>query len=80
MLSVPVQPSPSFSVGNATRLFDARYFTAVQARSYDVSPDGRRFLMIKDAPISAQSPDATPASIVVVLNWTQELNRTAAEQ
>ena len=37
------------------------------ARHYDVSPDGRRFLMIKD------SPSATPASLVVVQHWFEEL-------
>ena len=31
------------------KLFDARYFSANQARSYDVSRDGQRFLFIKDA-------------------------------
>ncbi len=36
-------------------------------RGYDVSPDGQRFLMIKDA-AAAQAP-----TMVVVLNWLEEL-------
>jgi hypothetical protein len=38
-----------------------------------VSRDGQRFLMIKDA--LAGDPNAATASIVVVLNWTEELKR-----
>ena len=40
-------------------------------RSYDVSRDGQRFLMVKDA--AAGGPSPTPASIVVVEHWFEEL-------
>jgi hypothetical protein len=39
---------------------------------YDVSPDGQKFLFMKDA-ANDQAPNATPASMVVVLNWVEEL-------
>jgi len=39
-------------------------------RTYDISPDGRRFLMIK-----ASAEGVTPPRIVVVQNWTEELKR-----
>jgi serine/threonine-protein kinase len=42
----------------------------VTGRGYDVSPDGRRFLMIESADFPANS-----GGIVVVLNWADELNR-----
>ena len=42
-------------------------------RGYDVSADGQRFLMIKDAAPSGQTSTAPSASMVVVLNWTEEL-------
>ena len=42
-------------------------------RTYDVSPDGQRFLMIKVGDGSDQT--ATPPSIVVVQNWFEELKR-----
>ena len=42
-------------------------------RQYDVSPDGRRFLMIK--PVVGTEQGDTPPSIVVVQNWTEELKR-----
>jgi Tol biopolymer transport system component len=54
-------------------LFPANYFlgAGVFARAYDVSRDGR-FLMLKEA---APTQTVPPASIVVHLNWTDELKR-----
>ena len=40
-------------------------------RNYDVSPDGRRFLMIQ--PTAGEH--AAPTQIIVVLNWHEELKR-----
>lgn len=68
--------TPKFLAGPtafATKLFETRYFSAINARSYDVSSDGQRFLMIKDMTAVDQTSTATPASIVVVLNWFEEL-------
>jgi len=73
MMAVPVRTSPAFSAGAPTKLFDGRYVTRSDLRSYDVSPDGQRFLMIKNIEDSDQK--AAPPSIVVVLNWAEELKR-----
>jgi serine/threonine-protein kinase len=70
MMAVPIQGTPAFSAGNPTKLFDTRYYAAGNARTYDVSRDGQKFLMIKDA---GGDPASTPTGIVVVLNWTEEL-------
>jgi hypothetical protein len=67
MTRVPVRTTPTFSAGAPTTLFTARYFTGGPGRSYDVSADGQRFLMIK-----AAGAEQTP-SMVVVLNWEEEL-------
>ena len=67
MMRVPVQMAPTFSAGTPAKLFDTRYVTGQTGRSYDVSPDGQRFLMIKAAG-AEQAP-----SMVVVLNWLEEL-------
>jgi hypothetical protein len=40
---------------------------------YDVSPDGRRFLMIKKAQPDGEAPP--PPQLVVVQNWHEELKR-----
>jgi hypothetical protein len=42
-------------------------------RTYDLSPDGKRFLMIKQA--AQNGGDASNSQLVVVLNWTDELRR-----
>ena len=43
------------------------------SRSYDVSADGKKFLMIKDASSGENVPAAPTANIVVTLNWIEEL-------
>jgi Tol biopolymer transport system component len=40
------------------------------ARTYDISPDGRRFLMIK-----GRSATVAPAGLIVVQHWIEELKR-----
>ena len=67
MIRVPIQTAPTFHAGTPTKMFDTRYVTGGNGRAYDVSPDGQRFLMIKGAG-TEQAP-----SMVVVLNWLQEL-------
>ena len=71
MTSVPVQTTPTFAAGQPVMLFDTRLFTGI-ARRYDVTPDGKRFVMVK-ANAAAQS--AAPTSLIVVLNWVEELKR-----
>jgi serine/threonine-protein kinase len=79
VVAVSVTLTPSFSAGNPTKLFDARsmlldgrFIAAGTQRTYDVSPDGQRFLMIKENAGSGEG-DAPPASLVVVQNWFEEL-------
>ena len=48
-MSVPVERGTTWTAGTPTKLIDAqnsRRRTTI-ARTYDVSPDGKRFLMIK---------------------------------
>jgi len=71
---VQVRTSGSaFVYGSPAKVFDAKYVESNPARHYDVSPDGRRFLMIKDS--AEGDPNATPASMVVVEHWFEELKR-----
>ena len=46
---------------------------ALFGRSYDIAPDGQRFLMIKEGDGTDQT--AAPASLIVVQHWTGELKR-----
>jgi hypothetical protein len=74
LMSVPVTAGPAFAPGRPVRLFEGAGFLGAGAqgggRTYDVSPDGSRFLMVR---IEDQS--STP--LVVVLNWFEELERLA---
>jgi eukaryotic-like serine/threonine-protein kinase len=72
MMAVPVQTTSTFKPGNPSRLFSGRLNAlALQAgRGYDVSPDGQRFFMIKDA---AAGGAAASIPINVVVHWTEEL-------
>ena len=74
MVAVPIHPDAGgrFSAGTPTSLFQGAYFAFRSGRTYDVSPDGSRFLMIKSAAPSTISP---AVQLVVVLNWFEELRR-----
>ena len=63
----------TFSAGTPAILVNTAYATPSFPRAYDVSPDGQRFLMIKEG--AAGTETAPPASIVVVQNWLEELKR-----
>ncbi|HJR60978.1 MAG TPA: protein kinase [Vicinamibacterales bacterium] len=65
LTSASVQHSPTFRAGTPVKILDKRYFVGPGSRPYDVSSDGR-FLMVKDT-------EDTAASMVVVLNWLEEL-------
>jgi serine/threonine-protein kinase len=78
LTAVTVQTAPTFSATNPVTLLKTAYYSGfggggqvVAGRTYDVSPDGQRFLMIKDV----AAADQTQASLVVVQNWTEELKR-----
>ena len=72
LTAVPVHASGvAFSAGKPVRIFDTKYAAPQARRTYDISPDSQRFLMLKD---SARSDvNVTPARMVVVLNWIEEL-------
>ena len=74
LMVVPIELGPNLHVGEATSLFEGQYFTRPDLRSYDVSPDGQRFLMIKRAGAATTEPGARPEA-VLVKNWLEELTR-----
>jgi eukaryotic-like serine/threonine-protein kinase len=71
LMTVPVQPAATFTFGNATRLLDTTGYsnTGLQGRSFDVTPDGRRFLFTKNV------EQQTSGAVNVVLNWFTELKQ-----
>ena len=78
-VAVAVEGSASFRTGKPIRLVEGRYYAgagsgAAPGRTYDVSLDGQRFLMVKEGDASNQTAAPSP-SIVVVQNWQEELKR-----
>jgi Tol biopolymer transport system component len=74
LMGVRVAPSPSWAANTPTLLVKEGYVTNPiwYGRSYDISPDGQRFLMIKEG---GADGTAAPASIIVVQHWVEELKR-----
>jgi Tol biopolymer transport system component len=71
VMGVTVQPGPVF--GQTIELFDNGPYLPVidQGTDYDVSSDGRQFLMIKRSSVTGEAGDRP--SIVVVTHWVDEL-------
>jgi len=74
---VAIEGGSSFKAARPIRLIERRYFaeTAFIGRTYDVSPDGQRFLMIR--PSGGGVKDTARSSIVIVQGWFEELKRLA---
>jgi Tol biopolymer transport system component len=67
-MTVPISTRPAFDPGRPRLLFEGNYLN-VSGLSYDVTADGRRFILIRGV-------DASPTrEIHVVLNWFEELKR-----
>jgi hypothetical protein len=75
LMAVRVNAGPSWRSATPTRLFQAKYFYGGTGngtgRTYDIAPDGRRFLMIKEDAGTA----AAPQNLVVVQHFDEELKR-----
>jgi eukaryotic-like serine/threonine-protein kinase len=71
MMAVPIQTAPVFIAGTPTKLFDGLWYMVQTTRPYDVSHDGQKFLMIRNA----EAANLAAPTMTVVLNWTEELRR-----
>jgi serine/threonine-protein kinase len=74
MMAVSIAAGDAFAAGLPQVLFEGRYqFSGTSVSGYDVSPDGKSFLMVQPA------ETVQPASqISIVLNWPAELNSPAS--
>jgi hypothetical protein len=70
MMAVPIDLSPTFRAGQPTLLFEDDYFYFLSRRTYDVAPDGQRFLMVTADDTTAGSRSFR---MVVVDHWFEEL-------
>jgi Tol biopolymer transport system component len=74
LMGVRVAHGPSWAATTPTLLVKEGYVTNPiwYGRTYDISPDGQRFLMVKDASADETAP---PRSLIVVQNWVDELKQ-----
>ena len=74
LMTVPVEShGTTWSAGTVTKLLTMSYLPGGIGRAYDVSPDGQRFLMMKEA--GGSDPIAASPQIIVVQHWGEELKR-----
>jgi len=68
MMVVDIETEPTFKAGRPRVLFEGSFAfdLGMKGRNFDISPDGQRFLMIKE-------DQQEGAQINVVLNWFEEL-------
>jgi serine/threonine-protein kinase len=74
MMAVDVTLGHVFTAGRPRVLWEAmraRYPGGTGGRTYDVAPDGRRFLMIQQRDL----PQPPITHVVMVQNWVEELKR-----
>jgi serine/threonine-protein kinase len=71
MMAVDITTDPTFTAGRPRELFREKYVSTSRLRNYDVTPDGRRFLMVQDV----SPPEEVVTELHVVLNWFEELKR-----
>ena len=69
MIAVPVTVKPTFTFGAPRQLFEGRYGATALIRSYDVTADGRRFLMVQQK----ERPAAVVSEMILVQNWLEEV-------
>jgi hypothetical protein len=68
MMVVDVSGVTDLTLSRPRQLFDQRYvFQNISLANYDITPEGQRFLMLKD--------ETGAGRLNIVLNWTEELKR-----
>jgi len=73
LIAASVVTTPSFSVTGREVLFERDFVAGGGHAAYDVSPDGKSFLLLIPAAGEAEK-------IVVVRNWAAELRAGAAKE
>jgi len=80
IMMVPFEDTPTFDPRTPVRLFDwPTVTTTTQGRSFDISRDGQRFLMVKEGSVGEGSKSLS-SPITVSLNWIQELKGKIPEK
>jgi len=69
MIAVTIETEPELVATKFEVLFEEQFYTGMY-RSYDVSRDGQRFLMVKET-----EEQSSANQLIVVHNWFEELKR-----
>jgi len=75
LTSVPIEADGSFTFGNPEVVFEETYLFRGRSglgRTYDISPDGKRFLVLKEG---RPGDETEPTQLILIQNWFEELNR-----
>ena len=75
MVVAVLETEPTLRLGDPEVLFDTQYFYGRAQRTYDLHPNGQRFLMVKDAPPTDDSGVSAQPQIILIENWFEELKR-----
>src|SRR5262249_6973248 len=73
LFAVEVRTQPAFSFGKPSPLQIDGIMQRGLPRSYDITPDGKQFLVV--LPASQAGTNSQPLQINVVLNWLEELKQ-----
>lgn len=71
LMAVAVESGQAFTPGTPSVVFEGTYVWVANRRTWDIAPDGQRFLMLKEG--SGQGNVA--GNIIVVQNWFEDLKR-----
>ena len=78
-MAVPVEAEPVFKAGKPRELFRGSYYSASAGQAvlpmWDISPDGKRFLMMKEDASTGKPVAEGPRKINIVVNWFEELKQ-----
>ena len=75
MMVVSLETGPTFKAATPRMLFERSGYRSA-SRTYDVAPDGQRFLMVKQP----AEETATPPQIVVVKHWVRGAEAAGADE
>lgn len=72
MMAVEIATEPEFRASLPQQLFEGPYLATTPVKSYDVTSDGQRFLMVRRGKPRELEP---VTEMHLILNWTEELKR-----
>jgi serine/threonine-protein kinase len=74
MMAVDVTTGTTFTARQPRLLFEGPYLSGTPVRGYDVSPDGKRFLMPRR---DDTAPEPPITQIILVQHWLEDVKRLA---